>query len=198
MADKVERSFLSVLQDVVVASGVNIAFKEFTTRTWNKISEDKRGELLVDFGKMQAERKKDRKNIDNLLRRHQKAIDDLTESRFVTLLCKIPQDPKEGRRPTLWWLNDMDDKRFEQMLCLLDHDLVLQWIERMRRRGGRIATKEINDLTTLLKASLKRSTTIASGIVQVFRRLNQAAERQAPKLGRIADRLEAARTGGKS
>ncbi len=85
----------------------------------------------------------------------------------------------------------MTDERFNQMLCLLDHDVVLQWIERMRRRGGRIVAKDINNL----RASLNY---VTNGIAQAFRRLNQAAERQAPNLRRIADRLAAARTGGKS
>lgn len=199
MADRVERGFLSVLQDAVVALGVDIAFKKFTAVAMHngakkfseKVLQDKRAEILEDFRKMQDEGKKDRKNIDPLLRRHKEAINNFTENRFVYLLCKIPLDAKVGRRPTLWWLNDMTDERFNQMLCLLDHDVVLQWIERMRRRGGRIVAKDINNL----RASLNY---VTNGIAQAFRRLNQAAERQAPNLRRIADRLAAARTGGKS
>jgi len=108
-----------------------------------KILNDKRAELLEDFRNMEAAGV----NIDNLIRRHKKSMTDHSEHRFVDLLCKTiadPNDPTKGRQATLKWLNDMSNAKFDQMLYLLDHDVVIQWFQKGRQRAGKII-KQISD-----------------------------------------------------
>lgn len=143
-----------LLKDVVisgiVAAGLDVAIKNFGPKALDKLSallgdhitkkyiDDKRAEILDDFRKMETATPPI--NIDNLVQRHKKAIANLSEDRFVILLCKTiaDQDPAKGRQATLKWLNDMDDAKFDQMLFLLDQDNHIQFFQRMRDRSARI------------------------------------------------------------
>jgi hypothetical protein len=163
-ATPVKRGFWWGLKDfaisAVTALGLDIAMKEFAKsgaakaaekgveEIHKKVFQDKRAQLLDDLRKMAA---KDPKSIENLLRRHKKSIDDLNENRFVDLLLKVCPDGESGRAPNLKFLNDVDDDLFDQFLYMLDHDVVLQWWERIRRRSSRIAAKDIAEFKNLLR-----------------------------------------------
>lgn len=172
--------FKDILISIVTALGLDLAMKELAKKglqvgaekIGEKVFKDKRATLLEDLRIMQGEGI----DIKNLLRRHVQSMKDLKENRLVDLLCKICLDEKDGRRKTLKWLNDLGDNEFEQMLYLLDHDVLLQWIEQARRRGGRIATKDLESLKKLLRS--------ASGhIIAIDNHV-------APTLGRFADWLD--------
>ncbi|HUC31613.1 MAG TPA: hypothetical protein VMR99_02930 [Candidatus Paceibacterota bacterium] len=163
---------------------------------------DKRAELLEDFRIM----RKEGKNIDKLIQRHAKSMQpkkpdekdsymNPPEYLFVEFLRKIPCTQEGGRRETLQYLNDLEDLEFYQMLYLLEHDVVIQWIDTARRRGRKITGATINKLKELVRRS---ANTAGTGIKKGFQGLDRAAEGLALHLGQINDRLEAARTGGRS
>ena len=158
----------------------------------DKVFNDKRAELLEDFRIMATEdtkpgKEREGKNIDNLTRRHRVSKKKCTENKFVDLLCKIERDETLGRRPTLWWLNDLDDETFDQMLYLLDNDVILQWIQWTCLNGGEITQKQIANLKAKASAVADATAKVAP---KVLARLDQAATQAAPTLGGIADWLE--------
>jgi hypothetical protein len=99
---------------------------------------DRRAELLEDL-RLMAE-----VDRQNLTRRHKEAIAKDVECWFVKQLCKIPRDEREGRRPTLQWLNSLSDDEFGQMMELLDHDVLTQQWRRLwkgtREAAGTVAS----------------------------------------------------------
>ena len=123
-------------------------FKNTTGRVGGKITEhvltDQRAEILEDFRRMKLV------ETANLIRRHKESIQELRENRFVALLCKIPKG-RRGRRLTLRYLNDLPDPEFWQMLYLLEHDVVPQWLERMRRTGAKILKSDLDRLGEMVK-----------------------------------------------
>ncbi len=148
MPSSTERSFLEVFKDAIVALGVDIAFKEWMKK-WGDYGNQKFQNNVVDPEQGRAALLQDIMFLDqhgearNLMRHYHDATTNLTENRFVALLCKIPQ---ANRRDTLAWLNTLEDQEFDQALALLDHDVVMQWIERMREQGRRIANKDLQAL----------------------------------------------------
>jgi hypothetical protein len=166
-----------------------------------KILNDKREELLEDFRIM---RKREKKNIDNLIRRHEKSMrqekhmkeesfNNPPEYLFVELLCKIRHTKKRGRRDMLEYLNDLGEDEFYQMLYLLEHDVVIQWIGIARRTGRKITNATIHELKSFVGCADK---TIGAGLKGTFQRLDQAAAQAAPTLGLIADQLQVKRKAG--
>jgi hypothetical protein len=167
----------------------------------DKLTNDKRAELLEDFRIMRV---REKKNIDNLIQRHEKSmkqekhmeepsVNNPPEYLFVELLCKIPHTKKRGRRDMLIYLNNLSDDEFYQMLYLLEHDVVIQWIGIARRTGRKITHATVKELKNLVGCADK---TIGAGFKETFRRLDQAAAQAAPTLGLIADQLAAARKAG--
>ena len=158
MIKKILKALWEPVSDTLIFLGADAMLKKFfkdaaektaetaggkvVERTAKKVFEDQRAELLEDFRIMSAE---DPKSVDNLIRRHKESIENkpIPEYRFASLLCKIEKTENKGRRLTLKYLNDLDDEIFWQMLYLLEHDIVLQWLELARRSGGRITKKTI-------------------------------------------------------
>ena len=151
MAEAAKKAFWEIVKEALVALGMDVAFKEFTKKglqvaaatVGDKITNDQRAELLDDLRKMPAE------DTANIWRRHREAIANLEENRFVSLLCKLCEDEgadKLGRRPALKWLNDQTDEKFDQALYMLEHDVPLQWLKKIRREGGRIAEKDLGEI----------------------------------------------------
>ena len=143
-------------------------------------------------------RKIDKTNINKLIRRHAKSmhqeqhegeesLNNPPEYLFVELLCKIPYTAERGRRDTLKYLNDLGEDEFYQMLYLLNHDVVIQWIGIARRAGRKITNATIKELKNLVGCGEK---TAGATFTEVLHQVDQAAESAAPHLGRIADRLE--------
>jgi hypothetical protein len=151
------KAFFQFLQELVVAVGADLVFLKFKDKVATDIGtsagslvgrelNDLRAELLEDFRIIQQA---DKKNAENLFRRHQEAKDSqvpTAENRFIKLLCKTCKDPSEGRRPTLIWLNGLSDQRFDQALAILEHDVFLQWFERFRRYGKKVIADNWQDL----------------------------------------------------
>jgi hypothetical protein len=166
----------------------------------DKIVNDKRWEILEDFRVM----RKEGKNIDRMVARHKKSVhqekhmeeeslNNHPEYLFIELLCKIPCTPENGRRDMLEYLNGLEDDEFYQMLYLLDHDVVIQWIGIARRTGRKLTQAAVKELKNLVGCADK---TVGDGIKEAIRRLDHAAAQAAPTLGLIADRLAAARKAG--
>jgi aminopeptidase-like protein len=116
VSDKLGKTLWEILGVAAIAAGTNVTIDKLKEHG-SKTSSDERAELLEELRLMSPEEK------ENLLRRHREAISTFQEQRFVRLLCKVRQDPQEGRRPTLKYLNDLSDQEFEQMVCLLDDGL---------------------------------------------------------------------------
>ena len=160
------------LSDAAIFIGADALLKQFTKNgaqavadhVKGKITNDRRAELLEDLRWMGEKDKK------NLIRRHKEAIANFTENRFVDLLCKIPEStlsPDEcGRQGMLKYLNDLSDEEFDQMLYLLEHDVLLQWFERIRRTGGRFIKKDFDELRSFLS---KTTTRIGNGAADALR-----------------------------
>jgi len=119
VSGRLGRTLLGMLGIAAIAAGTNVAMDKLAKdnpprEPGGKTPADERAELLEDLRVMKAEDK------GNLLRRYTEARIAFQERRFVRLLCNIRQDPQEGRRPTLKYLNDLSDPEFEQMVNLLD------------------------------------------------------------------------------
>ena len=156
-----DKGFQEAIGDILISLGVTAVFQSFVKK-WSEhagqqfkeivdISE-KRAELLEDI-RIMTEANNEPKEI---LRRHKAAIENFTENRFVALLCKIPKNETDGRRKTLKYLDGLDDEKFNQVLCLLDHDVVMQWIERMRKHGEKVDLKKFTDFFTKMKARIEK------------------------------------------
>jgi hypothetical protein len=185
-------AWLEVLKEVGIALGADVAFKKFTERTASEVGntaggvvagrlKDQRATLLNDLRQMP------RGDTENLLRRHRESIHHCTENRFVSLLCKVCETPDEGRRPALKYLNDLDEEEFDQMLCLLDHDVFIQWARKLRLHGGRISKKSIEEFKELLE---RGAVSTRSAGEAAFRKNDEAAAELASIARQFADWLE--------
>ncbi len=156
---------LDLLMQEIKKKGAQMAAEQLG-KIGEKVFKDQRAELLEDFRILEQ---KDPKNTANLKRRHCKAIKELKEGRFVTLLCKICPTETEGRRDTLLWLNNMSDKDFDQYLYMLEHDTWLQWLERGWRGLCRICEKAWNDLKSGLNRFRRRARSMGTTAIVKFR-----------------------------
>lgn len=174
----------SIIRDVVISAGLDAALLAIIKKgmqtavqkageEFDRRLEDRRAQLLDEIRLCEE----DGHNMNNLWRRHEKSIKKLEENRFVTLLCKLCPDEKEGRKPALIWLNGISDKKFEQVLYFLDHDPFLQWAHKVRRRGGRLLKEDVIKLKGVLSG--------AEGVIRTTLRTVLI-----PGTTALADRLE--------
>ncbi|HEY5221370.1 MAG TPA: hypothetical protein VIJ29_04530 [Candidatus Paceibacterota bacterium] len=192
-----------LLKDVLISGAVaatlDYALKNLGPKALDKLSdllgahitkkyiEDKRSELLDDFRKMETADTPIK--LDNLWRRHKKAIANLSEDRFVILLLKTiadQEDPKKGRQAALRYLNDMTDARFNQALFMLDQDNHVQAFQRWRDRAARI-TKSMSKIRRRFAKDLQKNfgalgnwivttmETIEDSLTRFFNWLSQSA-----------------------
>ena len=211
---------LDVAATLLVKYFVERAAKKTAEHTADQATDvllnDKRAELFQDIRIMAQAKgqtiawgaKKDEvgKGADNLIRRYEAACDnlrkpqkkqkigttcDIDEYKFVHLLCKICKDPQLGRRPDLQWLNDIEeDDLFNHMLYMLDHDVVLQWMNKARKIGYRLHKKDLKKLEKLVAHASKRT---ASAAQEGWKVIDDNLAKAAVPLKGLADRLEARR-----
>lgn len=150
------------ISDAFIFFGMDVAVKKIFSGLADKaagkvgdhverVLKDDRAMLLEDLRVMETE---DPASVANLRRRHKESYAKLEENRFVALLCKIPYDPQNGRRPTLKYLNGLDDEAFWQWLYLLEHDVVLQYIARVRQNLGRLIAVDWKRIKALATSSI--------------------------------------------
>ena len=138
--------------------------KAMVEKAKDTIFVDKRAELLETLSDM------DEKDTDNIRSRIDEADKSHTENRFTTLLCKIT---KEKRKDTLVWLNRLGDDEFDQMLNLLEHDPIQQFLARMTDKIKEVVPKikevadeaavEVENVNEELEKVLAQVTTWADG-----------------------------------
>lgn len=198
---------IDALTAVPVALGLDLALKNVLKVSADKAVElararmeaqkeiaQKRREILNDFRIMTQ---KDPATTNNLWRRYQEAKDALEENRFIALLGEIKATSPQGRRPTLEFLNSVDDTRFWLCLNMLEHDWFMEWFRRVRRDGERIAKKEYDDLVAWIQKKLPKlqglariAATQSKDVARGAVRLNDdAAGKLAGVVGKIADWL---------
>jgi hypothetical protein len=187
---KTDKTIWEIVISAAVALGLDVAFKKFTAASLDKVIElgklklqreeqiaCKRREILEDFRIMEQA---DPDTVKNLWRRYEEADVALRENRFIQLLGEIEKDPTLGRRPTLRFLNGLDDCRFWLALKLLEHNWFMEWFQRVRINGGRIAKHDLQVLSDGIAKTFTRSTEI----------LDNMAGWLAPLAGQLADWLE--------
>ena len=99
--------------------------KKVVEKTTEAVFRDLRGELEVDLNRLPWE------DTRNIRRRRREAKAQYRENRFVTLLAKIP---REDRAEMFVLLDRMTDEEFWEELDALEHDVIPQWIARVRQR----------------------------------------------------------------
>ena len=170
-------SFWEFMKELGIAFGADIAYEKIRKRAGEKTGDviadvvfvDKRGELLKNIAAL------DPASVNNIIRRHKVAIDNLTENRFAKLLCKIPEN---GRSEVLKWLNNVDDAEFWQMLELLENDAIAQYLNRFVRHCKNTLGEDASSTKTKLVN--------VAGMFDAF-----AATHVAPVLGSLNEILEA-------
>lgn len=190
------RIVIDALTAAPVALGLDLVFKNVMRVSADKAVElakarmeaqkeiaRKREEILQDLRIMTQN---DPQTTNNLWRRYAEAKADLAENRFIALLGEIYNDPTEGRRPTLAFLNGVDDARFCLCLDMLEHDYFMEWIHRIRRNAGRVTAKEYADLKQWIGGVYLHS---KNAVRVVAQKNDDAAGKFAKIVGKFADLL---------
>ncbi len=184
-----EKAIKWTLRDAAISLLMDVAFKEFTKRAAQRGGEvlgghikekfgDFRVQLFLDLREMKEEDKR------NLMTWYKEAKDNFQDQRFTMLIGKLMKDrAKEERIKILTELNDMSKEEFDLMLYLLEHDVIIQWIQRNLRLAGRLG----KDAIVHAEAALKKLVTEVMVKASV---IEAAAQQKAPEVHRIADELE--------
>ena len=115
--------------------GVVIAVVENAAEQIKKALEDNRAELVRDLVMLP-------KN-GNINQWYDEAKANFTEARFVTLLCKLPKDKDGSRTYILEKLDTLDKAGFDRVLSQLEHDNVMQFVQRAANYAKRMIGKDI-------------------------------------------------------
>ncbi len=184
------KAIAATLREAVISLLMDIAFKEFAKRTaqkggdalGNHIKEkfgDFRVQLFLDLREMKEEDKR------NLMARYKEAKNEFQDQRFTMLIGKLMKDrTKEERIKILTELNDMGKEEFDLMLYLLEHDVVIQWIQRNLHRAKQFG----KDAIAKAEEELKK---LVANVMVKAAAIDAAAQQQAPEVHRVADGLEA-------
>lgn len=122
-----------------------------------------------------------------LLARLQRAIDEETDTHFMSMLSKFPPDDKGSRRDLLEGLADMSDEEFNATLKTQD-DKIAQWIHLVRKDGRHMLQRDLGFIAGGAKVTAK-------AIGSLAKKVDGAAEELAPRLRGIAQSLRNRRMG---
>lgn len=133
-----------------VRKGAGMIAADATEKIKNKLTDEKRAELLAFLRELAGYSEDGRVASDNLLRRQRERQEGKklsynlgkkypagSEDEFVTLLTKLfialSDDEREieSRTATFIWLGNMKDEEFDAKLEFLKHDVVLQYGRRI-------------------------------------------------------------------